>query len=106
MPDNASVTVSAAPEEFNNAPAIPMPDNNAVIGQMIFEKAKSQYPYLADKDISFDYAPGKGRGFLEFIALRKRVLQNTQDHKTFHWAKWGFKFLTPKLDLLIYWLIM
>jgi len=41
-------------------------DDNNVIGQMLFEKAKTEYPYLADKDIAFDYAPNQGRGFLEF----------------------------------------
>ena len=45
-----------------------MPDDNAVVGQMLFEKAKKEYPYLADKDIAFDYAPGKGQGYLEFYS--------------------------------------
>ena len=44
-----------------------MPDDNAVVGQMLFEQAKKEYPYLADKNIAFDYAPGKGRGKLEFF---------------------------------------
>jgi hypothetical protein len=43
-------------------------DDNNVIGQMLFEKAKTEYPYLADKDIAFDYAPNQGRGFLEFYS--------------------------------------
>lgn len=45
-----------------------MPDDNAVVGQMLFEKAKKEYPYLADKEIAFDYAPAKGRGYLEFYS--------------------------------------
>ena len=37
-----------------------------VMGQMLFDKAKTDYPYLSDKDISFKYSPNQGRGFLEF----------------------------------------
>jgi hypothetical protein len=35
-------------------------------GQNLFTQAKTQYPYLADKNIAYDYSPGKGSGFLEF----------------------------------------
>jgi hypothetical protein len=57
--DNATVTI----EEMD------MPKrNNDVIGSLMFENAKKEYPYLADKDIAFDYAPGQGRGFLEFYS--------------------------------------
>ena len=82
MADNSSVSVSAAPAEFANAPAIPMPDNNAVVGQMLFEKAKTEYPYLADKDIAFDYAPAKGRGFLEFYSPEETVSGGELPRKT------------------------
>jgi len=37
-----------------------------VMGQMLFEKAKTDYPYLSDKDIYFKYTPNQGRGYLEF----------------------------------------
>ena len=57
--DNATVTI----EEMD----IPK-RNNDVIGSLMFENAKKEYPYLADKDIAFDYAPGQGRGFLEFYS--------------------------------------
>ena len=45
-----------------------MPDDNAVVGQMLFEKAKKEYPYLADKDIAFKFSPDAGRGYLEFYS--------------------------------------
>lgn len=35
-----------------------MPNDDEVMGQMMFEKAKTEYPYLADKDISYKYSPG------------------------------------------------
>jgi len=57
--DNATVTI----EEMD----IPK-RNNDVIGSLMFENAKKEYPYLADKDIAFDYAPSQGRGFLEFYS--------------------------------------
>jgi len=34
-----------------------MADDNDVLGAMVFEKAKQQYPYLADKDIAYKYTP-------------------------------------------------
>ena len=103
MPDNASVSVSAAPAEFANAPAIPMPDNNAVVGQMIFEKAKSEYPYLADKDIAFDYAPGKGRGFLEFYSPEETGSPEYPRPQNIPMGKVGVQVFDPKtrpIDIL------
>ena len=44
----------------------PSETDTNVVGQMLFEKAKSEYPYLSDKDIAFKYSPSEGRGFLEF----------------------------------------
>jgi hypothetical protein len=40
--------------------------NDEVVGQMLFEKAQTDYPYLADKNLAFKYSPGGGRGLLEF----------------------------------------
>ena len=34
--------------------------DNEVLGAQMFEKAQKEYPYLADKDISFAYTPSKG----------------------------------------------
>jgi hypothetical protein len=62
MPESSVTT------EFIGQPTSPSVSNNEVIGQMLFERAKTDYPYLADKNIAFDYAPGKGRGFLEFYS--------------------------------------
>jgi hypothetical protein len=42
-----------------------MPDDNAVVGQMLFEKAKKEYPYLSGQDIAYDYTPIEKAGFLE-----------------------------------------
>ena len=55
--DNATVTI----EEMD----IPK-GNNDVIGSLMFENAKKEYPYLADKNLAFKYSPSVGRGFLEF----------------------------------------
>ena len=44
-----------------------MAENNEVIGQMMFDKAQKEYPYLANKDISFAYTPTEGeQRMLEF----------------------------------------
>lgn len=43
-----------------------MADDNEIMGQMMFEKAKTEYPYLADKEISFAYTPTEGDRMLEF----------------------------------------
>jgi len=48
-------------EDFNPLDAL---ENER--GNNLFESALSEYPYLADKDIAFQYSPGRGRGFLEF----------------------------------------
>ena len=45
-----------------------MPNDDEVLGQMMFDKAKKDYPYLADKDISFAYTPQGGDRKLEFYA--------------------------------------
>jgi len=46
--------------------AIDEPSEDDVMGQMMFDRAKQDYPYLADKDIAYKYSPKEGRGFLEF----------------------------------------
>jgi hypothetical protein len=44
-----------------------MAENNDVIGSLMFEGAKKEYPYLADKDIAFAYTPTEGdQRMLEF----------------------------------------
>lgn len=43
-------------------------DNNEVMGQVLFEKAKTDYPYLSQQDVAFKYSPQQGRGFLEFYS--------------------------------------
>ena len=55
--DNATVTI-----EEMDIPKV----NNDVIGSLMFENAKKEYPYLADKNLAFKYSPSGGRGFLEF----------------------------------------
>ena len=45
-----------------------MADNNEIFGTMLFERAKKEYPYLSDKDISFMYSPASGNRVLEFYA--------------------------------------
>jgi hypothetical protein len=83
MADDASVTVSAAPAEFANAPAIPMPAEvpvhqqlqaadtsmldmiKANQGQQLWQQAQQQYPYLSKQDIAYVYSPIPKAGYLE-----------------------------------------
>jgi len=39
---------------------VPPVQDNDVMGQMMFQKAQQQYPYLADKEIPFVYTPVEG----------------------------------------------
>jgi len=44
-----------------------MPDdiqNDEVIGQMLFDKAKTEYPYLANQDIAFKYTPSENPEYM------------------------------------------
>ena len=48
-----------------------MANDNEVMGQVMFDKAQTEYPYLADKNIAFEYAPSadpKENRLLEFYA--------------------------------------
>jgi len=83
-----------------------MPDevsNDDVMGSMMFEKAKSEYPYLADKDISFKYSPNEGRGFLEFYGPDEPGSPEYPRPKEFPMGKVGVEVFNPKtrpLDIL------
>ena len=97
MPESSVTT------EFIGQPISPSVSNDQVIGQMLFEKAKSQYPYLADKDISFDYAPGKGRGFLEFYSPEETGSPEYPRPQNIPLGKVGVQVFDPKtrpIDIL------
>jgi len=92
--DNATVTI----EEMD----IPK-RNNDVIGSLMFESAKKEYPYLADKDIAFDYAPGQGRGFLEFYSPEETGSPEYPRPKNIPLGRVGVQVFDPKtrpIDIL------
>ena len=43
---------------------IPSVTDADVTGQLIFDKAKQQFPYLADKDIAYKYSPQKNPKYM------------------------------------------
>jgi len=83
-----------------------MPDevsNNDVMGSMIFEKAKTEYPYLADKDIAYKYSPAQGRGFLEFYSPEETGSPEYPRPKEIPMGKVGVEVFDPRtrpLDIL------
>ena len=83
-----------------------MPDevsNDDVMGSMMFERTKEEYPYLADKDISFKYSPNEGRGFLEFYGEDEPGSPEYPRPKEFPMGKIGLEIFNPKtrpLDIL------
>jgi hypothetical protein len=83
-----------------------MPDevsNDDVMGSMMFERTKQEYPYLADKDISFKYSPNEGRGFLEFYGEDEPGSPEYPRPKEFPMGKIGLEVFNPKtrpLDIL------
>ena len=83
-----------------------MPDevsNDDVMGSMMFERTKEEYPYLADKDISFKYSPNEGRGFLEFYGEDEPGSPEYPRPKEFPMGKIGLEVFNPKtrpLDIL------
>ena len=75
-----------------------MPDNNDVMGQMMFQKAQKEYPYLAGKDIAFAYTPKEGDRKLEFYSP-----EETERPKSIPAGKVGIEVFNPKvtpLDIL------
>ena len=90
MPESSVTT------EFIGQPISPSVSNDQVIGQMLFEKAKTEYPYLADKDIAFDYAPAKGRGFLEFYSPEETGSQEYPRPQNIPMGKVGVQVFDPK----------
>ena len=53
-------------------------DNNEVMGQMMFEKAQKEYPYLAGKDIAYKYSPKENAEYM---------LESYQGDDIPEWAK-------------------
>ena len=86
--NNATVTI----EEFD----IPK-GNNDVIGSLMFENAKKEYPYLANQDIAFKYSPKTNSEYM---------LEHYQGDDLPDWAKGkttGIEVFNPKttpLDIL------
>ena len=70
--------------------------NDEVLGQMLFERAKTEYPYLADKDVGFTYTPNKGRGYLEFYAPDEPGSEDFPRPKELPMGKVGIQVFNPK----------
>jgi len=80
-----------------------MPNDDEVMGQMMFEKAKTEYPYLAEKDISYKYSPQGGRGFLEFYDPEETGSPEYPRPKELPLGKVGIEVFDPKtkpIDIL------
>jgi hypothetical protein len=80
-----------------------MPNDNEIVGQIIFDRAKKDYPYLADKDIAYKYSPSKGRGFLEFYPPGETGSPEYPRPKELPVGKVGIEVFDPKtrpLDIL------
>ena len=76
-----------------------MPDDNAVVGQMLFERAKKEYPYLANQDIVYDYKPIEKAGYLEtFDPVESGDPKNplTQRPETIPFGQYGIQVRNPQ----------
>jgi hypothetical protein len=72
-------------------------------GAKLLETAQKEYPYLADKDIAFDYAPAKGRGFLEFYSPEETGSPEYPRPQNIPMGKVGVQVFDPKtrpIDIL------
>ena len=77
--------------------------DNEVLGAQMFEKAQKEYPYLADKDISYKYSPQGGRGFLEFYDPKETGSPEYPRPKELPLGKVGIEVFDPKtkpIDIL------
>ena len=78
-------------------------NNDEVLGAMMFEKARTDYPYLADKDIAYKYSPKEGRGFLEFYDPQEPGSPEYPRPKELPLGKVGIEVFDPKtkpIDIL------
>ena len=78
-------------------------NNDEVLGAMMFEKAKKEYPYLADKDIGFAYTPQEGDRKLEFYSPDEPGSPQNPRPKQLPMGKPGVQVLDPRtspLDIL------
>lgn len=67
--------------------------NDDVMGQMLFEKAKAEFPYLKDKDVAFAYTPIPDESrFLEFYSP-----EETKRPKYLPAGKVGIEVFSPKV---------
>ena len=72
-------------------------------GGKLFEKAQQEYPYLADKDITYKYSPKQGRGFLEFYGPEETGSPEYPRPKELPLGKVGIEVFDPKtraIDIL------
>jgi hypothetical protein len=75
-----------------------MADNNELLGAMMLDKAKKDYPYLADKEFMFKYAPAADDRLLEYTPA-----DETQRPDYFPMGKVGVTVFSPKarsIDIL------
>jgi hypothetical protein len=80
-----------------------MPNNDDVMGAMMFEKAQKEYPYLAGKDISFMYSPQQDDRMLEFWHPDEPGSSESPRPDTLPLGKPGVQVFNPKtspLDIL------